>query len=205
DNDESNDYQSILCTALEGLPNSLSPGGKSPVLRVLASFPSQPPLPHKIPSAQVGPVAVLKIDTFITVTEAFPLNDMIEGLVLSMHGKRSNYVGNTFSPITPETPPRGKRKTRSTRTHPETSTTDSSKILPKGDRVVRPIPRHKSPPSVRKPQQNLSSQIGKVVVDDASPLPIPKPAKKRRGLAPESPAVPLRRSPRLHKSSQPNV
>ncbi|KAG6877361.1 hypothetical protein C0993_008216 [Termitomyces sp. T159_Od127] len=82
--------------AFKALPNS--PPGRLSLLRVVATFPSEPTLHRK--RIKGPPVAVLNTATFKAVTESIPREVLLKTLVLSMHGKRSfEYADNAFSPI----------------------------------------------------------------------------------------------------------
>ncbi|KAG6893563.1 hypothetical protein C0995_016708, partial [Termitomyces sp. Mi166 len=95
-------YREHLLDALMALPNTLAPPGSFPVLRVLASFPTEPVLPQDVTQKITrDPVAVLKLGTFKLVTEVLPPQDFIEGLIASMHDKRPSYADDLFSPIEP--------------------------------------------------------------------------------------------------------
>ncbi|KAG6812933.1 hypothetical protein H0H92_015253 [Tricholoma furcatifolium] len=194
-------HQDLVSDAFKSLPNPLFPA-KSLYLRALASFPSEPQLIPKNLTAGSGPVAVLKVDTFVDVTEAFSPNDLIEGLISSMHGKRSSHSDDAFSPIISMKSTKGKRKANPSAeatARPETPIAGSSKIIAREKRVVRPIPRHKTPPSPPQVQSKPSIQTRQraKVIDAAPPQSNPRGAKKQRGLAPELPAAPLRCSLRL--------
>ncbi|KAG6858745.1 hypothetical protein C0995_014262 [Termitomyces sp. Mi166 len=93
--------QNRFSEALKSLPNTLAPPGSFPILRVLASFPNEPPLSGHNPTQNItgGPVSVLKLDTFTSITEAFSPEDLVEGLISSMHGRRSSYSDDAFAPI----------------------------------------------------------------------------------------------------------
>lgn len=85
-----------LLSAFKALPTS-TPGRLS-LLRVVATFPSEPTLHRKM--IKGPPVAVLNTTTFKAVTESIPRENLLKTLVLSMHAKRSfKYPDNAFSPI----------------------------------------------------------------------------------------------------------
>ncbi|KAG6882117.1 hypothetical protein C0993_007391, partial [Termitomyces sp. T159_Od127] len=84
--------------AFKALPNGLAPAGQLSLLRVVATFPSEPTL--KKQKTKESPVAVLNTATFQAVTEAIPPQDLIQTLVSSMHSKRSSeYSDDSFSPV----------------------------------------------------------------------------------------------------------
>ncbi|KAG6815725.1 hypothetical protein H0H87_011941 [Tephrocybe sp. NHM501043] len=211
------EYDKPLKEALERLPNPLAPQGTLPVLRVLASFPTQPPLSRNAAQrAKGGPVAVLKNDTFQTVTESSPREDLIEALISSMHNHRLPYANHAFSPIKigPASEPRKGKRKGSAEEPQKALEHDSSKARTLSDRLIRSIPRHLSPPS----PQNLdakpgpSSNVATDAVEEASslpPPPNPKRVKKERNIpskgsniakaSTSSADIPRRQSPRNAK------
>ncbi|KAG6822814.1 hypothetical protein H0H92_012479 [Tricholoma furcatifolium] len=87
-----------MLNAFKALPNGLAPDRQLSLLRVVATFPAEPDLRRKRISGP--PVAVLKTETFKAVTEPLPRKDLIETLVLSMHGKRSlQYVDTDWKTV----------------------------------------------------------------------------------------------------------
>ncbi|KAG6874985.1 hypothetical protein C0992_005677 [Termitomyces sp. T32_za158] len=89
-----------LLDAFKALPNGLAPVGQLSLLRVVATFPSEPTLQKQ--STKESPVAILNTATFKAVTEPIPPQDLIQTLVFSMHSKRaSKYPDNVFSPVKP--------------------------------------------------------------------------------------------------------
>ncbi|KAG6881507.1 hypothetical protein C0993_001125, partial [Termitomyces sp. T159_Od127] len=105
-----------LMDAFKALPNGLAPAGQLSLLRVVATFPSEPTL--KKQKTKESPVAVLNTATFQAVTEAIPPQDLIQTLVSSMHSKRSSeYPDDAFSPVRSSSSsrkPKTKRKTLDT-------------------------------------------------------------------------------------------
>ncbi|KAG6901195.1 hypothetical protein C0995_015509 [Termitomyces sp. Mi166 len=76
---------SRLSDAFNTLPNMSSTRGDLSVLRVLASFPSEPALPRNIAERMEGPpMATLNVKTFESVTESIVGSDLIESLLSSM-------------------------------------------------------------------------------------------------------------------------
>ncbi|KAG6885546.1 hypothetical protein C0992_005080 [Termitomyces sp. T32_za158] len=89
-----------LLDAFKALPNGLAPAGQLSLLRVVATFPSEPTLKKRRTNESL--VAVLNTATFKAVTEAIPSQDLIQTLVFSMHSKRaSEYPDDVFSPVKP--------------------------------------------------------------------------------------------------------
>ncbi|KAG6843709.1 hypothetical protein H0H87_001404 [Tephrocybe sp. NHM501043] len=183
-----------LKETLESLPNPLAPQGTFPVLRVLASFPTQPPLFCSVAKkAKAGPVAVLKNYNFQTITEYAPLENLIEALISSMHDHRLPYVNDAFSPIEIRPAPKlrkGKRKDSAEEPQEAPSEDDSSKASTSTDRLIRSIPRHLSPPSspTLEAKPGPSSNVAVDAVEEASsptPPPIPKRLKKERNVSSE--------------------
>ncbi|KAG6814788.1 hypothetical protein H0H87_007426 [Tephrocybe sp. NHM501043] len=217
---DTTEYDKPLKEALERLPNPLAPQGTLPVLRVLASFPTQPPLSRNAAQkAKGGPVAVLKNDAFRTITESSPREDLIEALISSMHNHRLPYANNAFSPIeigpAPE-PRKGKRKGLAEEPQEAPSEDNSSKASTLSDRPIRSIPRHRSPPFAPnlEAKPGPSSNVAVHAVDEASPPPpppIPKRVKKERNAtrkgsniakpSASSADIPRRQSPRSTKEA----
>ncbi|KAG6894901.1 hypothetical protein C0992_004048, partial [Termitomyces sp. T32_za158] len=98
--ERSSQLSADLLDAFKALPNGLAPAGQLSLLRVVATFPSEPTLQEE--STKESPVAILNTATFKAVTEPIPPQDLIQTLVFSMHSKRaSKYPDNVFSPIQP--------------------------------------------------------------------------------------------------------
>ncbi|KAG6919778.1 hypothetical protein DXG01_001617 [Tephrocybe rancida] len=101
-------------SSLRGASKSPRTSGSPSLLRALASFPVEPPLSRPMAqTAQGCPVAVLKIETFKHLTETLSPEDLVEGLISSMHSKRSLCLEDQFSSISPPSKSdsrRGKRK-----------------------------------------------------------------------------------------------
>ncbi|KAG6831987.1 hypothetical protein H0H87_003131 [Tephrocybe sp. NHM501043] len=215
---DTTEFEKPLKEALASLPNPLAPTGTFPVLRALASFPTQPPLSLSVAQeAEGGPVAVLKNDTFQTVTESSPRKDLIEVLISSMHDHRLPYANDAFSSIEigPASEPRkGKRKDSAEEPQEAPSENHFNKASTSSDRLIRSIPRHLSPPSspTLDAKPGPSSNVAADPVDKASfppPPPIPKRVKKERNVismgsniakaSTSSADIPRRQSPRNAK------
>ncbi|KAG6919774.1 hypothetical protein DXG01_001613 [Tephrocybe rancida] len=210
DAQDANVHQDDLLDALKSLPSTLAPPGSFPVLRVVASFPIEPPLPHAL--LETGcPVAVLKIGNFQSVTQDFSPEQLIEGLISSFHNTRSPYEEASFSPIGPVSKLRNKRKDVAAAHRPTENTADKSHVAaPSKDGPVRPVPRHMSPPSSPTLTAGSSSRLARQIVKEGSSKTtsdVPKKGETKR-LKKESQSqlqetsssvVSLRRSPRNHK------
>ncbi|KAG6848746.1 hypothetical protein H0H93_014412 [Arthromyces matolae] len=84
-------YQARLSNALTTLPNIITlAGGSFPLLRVVASFPEEPVLSIDFEKNLVGPIGVLKVETFNTITEAFSPNFLIETLSLRVKKEQAD-------------------------------------------------------------------------------------------------------------------
>ncbi|KAG5352241.1 hypothetical protein C0989_003070 [Termitomyces sp. Mn162] len=161
-------HQNDFSEALKSLPNTLAPHGAFPILRVLATFPNEPLLPRRNPTRKIlgGPVSVLKLDTFKSVTEAFSPEDLVEGLVSSMHGNRSSYSDDSFAPINlvSSSPTSKQEEDTEAAGQPTTGNSSHTKTVPRADRPIRPIPRHQiPPPKLPTEQRSLSGQIAEEV------------------------------------------
>ncbi|KAG6827144.1 hypothetical protein H0H92_013038 [Tricholoma furcatifolium] len=87
-----------LSDAFDSLPSS---AGSTSVLRVLASFPIEPEFPRNVAQRlKKPPAASLNNATFKAVTESIDGSSVIEALVSSMQGKRSEYRDSIFNTIT---------------------------------------------------------------------------------------------------------
>ncbi|KAG6843391.1 hypothetical protein H0H87_005124 [Tephrocybe sp. NHM501043] len=215
-------YQERLSDVLKSLPNPLAPSGSFPMLRVVTSFPTEPPLPLHVAEANTsGPVAVLKLVNFLRVTEAFKSEELIEGLISSMHGRRLSYADDSFSSIEHTSKSRSaKRKDSTEEPLAGPSGKDSINVSNTSERPIRPIPRHMSPLSCPVPESFPSSTPARDVADEvasAHPPPIPKrlntgkkgSTKSRIGKPEAASSMTLRRSPRDNKetggSKQPSL
>ncbi|KAH0588129.1 hypothetical protein H2248_006849 [Termitomyces sp. 'cryptogamus'] len=160
--------QNDLSEVLKSLPNTLAPHGSFPILRVLATFPNEPLFPRRNPTRKIpgGPVSVLRLDTFKSVTEAFSPEDLVEGLISSMHGNRSSYSDDSFAPINlvSSSPTSKQEEDTKAAGQPTTGSSSHTKTTLRVDRPIRPIPRHKTPPPKLPAEPRLlASQIAKEV------------------------------------------
>ncbi|KAG5732821.1 hypothetical protein E4T56_gene2751 [Termitomyces sp. T112] len=97
-NESATELSDNLLNAFKALPNCHT--GQLPLLRVVATFPSETILHEK--RIKGPPAAMLNTATFQAVTEPIPREDLLKTLVFSMHGKRSTeYAHDAFSPIKP--------------------------------------------------------------------------------------------------------
>ncbi|KAG6893480.1 hypothetical protein C0993_001001, partial [Termitomyces sp. T159_Od127] len=80
-----------LVDAFDSLPNSVETRGSLSILRVLASFPSEPLLTCNLAQRIEGStVATLNVKTFESVTEAIIGADVVESLICSMQDRRDS-------------------------------------------------------------------------------------------------------------------
>ncbi|KAG6829216.1 hypothetical protein H0H92_005281 [Tricholoma furcatifolium] len=93
-------FSTRLSDAFNTLPNSAREDGNMSVLRVLASFPSEPQLLRNVAQRlKEPPAATLNNATFKSVTESIEGSTIIEALISSMQGKRGEYSDAMFNVI----------------------------------------------------------------------------------------------------------
>ncbi|KAG6894964.1 hypothetical protein C0992_003746 [Termitomyces sp. T32_za158] len=93
-------FSGDLSDAFSSLPNLSGVHCGLHVLRVLASFPSEPELTCDVAQRMnAPPVATLNVKTFESVTESIIRGDLIENLLSSMQDRRSQFTDAMFNPL----------------------------------------------------------------------------------------------------------
>ncbi|KAG6829215.1 hypothetical protein H0H92_005280 [Tricholoma furcatifolium] len=170
-----------LPDAFNNLPNCASAHGNMSVLRVLASFPSEPQLLRNVAQRlKQPPAATLNNATFKSVTESIEGSTIIEALISSMQGKRGEYSDVMFNVIASQSrKPCSKAASGEAVVH-----TPIRRRNPREHRVSESSWANRSPPALEAKAPS-----------PASPTPpSPSLAKRPSPASPSTPLSPLKRS-----------
>ncbi|KAG5640723.1 hypothetical protein DXG03_007422 [Asterophora parasitica] len=187
---------SRIADAFAGLPNGARTGGQYSLLRVVATFPSQPPIRRSVAQRiKDPPIAVLDTTKFQAVIEDIRSLDIVETLISSLQGRRQTYADENSVLVEMPLPSSPKQRDADVAPPPSSKRTKAS-----GSRLPAPQPTRILPKrSTRNPPPHSSDQ-------KKEPLPPPAESSRKtkknpseKPLASTTPQPELRRSLRKSK------